>query len=302
MQNTAKDSVQQHRQLSSTKTHKNEPHQQTTKLGEEESKVSSRNVTGSHASLVRCTVTMAGGQEKVNKSNEDARLCTKYFLESVDSDGPYSNMQTKQINNYKILDENDDFYLTKEGSLWALLPKQDETSKAICVKPKDNIKHASFDHELLTLDGKSFHIKLASKGVRYEEIVDEHEHFFLTKRKGNWSLLCKKTNKTKELSKLKNATKVNFAGSVLMADKTIFYLNKSADGEVILNEHETEDSESSDDNAENQTGTKTDEKPKTGEKQNSNHSMDDKAVEQGVQEQMIKFDSGNFKFYIQKQL
>lgn len=268
VKNTAKDGEQQHSQLSCTETEKIKLHSQATDSGEDGSNVSASNESSNHASWVRSTVTMAG-----------------------------CNMQTKKTNNYEILGENDDFYLTKEGSLWALLPKQHETSQAICIKPNENPQHASFVNGLLKLDSRLLNVKFVRKKemLQYEEIVDENEDFYLKKRKENWSLLSKKSNKTEVLSKLKNADKVHFEGSVLKADGKIFYLKNYPGGEVFLDEHKSDVSDSdSDDISEIQADNKTDEKPKAGDKQSSNHNMNNKAAENEGQKEIGNPDAGTF--------
>lgn len=179
-------------------------------------------------------------------------------------------MEPKKINGLKILDENDDFYLTREGTIWALLPKQNKTSPAIGIKPNDSIDHACFLNGLLKLDNRLFKVnfKICQGTLSFEEVVDENADFFLTKTNSKWSLLCKTTNKTTLLSKLMYADKVNFEGNVLIADGKVFYLKINWDGVIQLDEHVSDDSDSSDDNAEDRLDNKNGDKGEIHNEQN----------------------------------
>lgn len=191
---------------------------------------------------------------------------------------------TKIVRGLKVQGENDDFYLTKEGKFWALLPKQSLDSGPIAVKPRLNVEKASFNNGMLMLDKKPYSVKLKDDGkLRYEEVVDENYDYFLTKEKQKFTLLNKVTKKELSLHKVINAS---LEGAFLEADGKVFSIGNTPDGSLKLKSQDSddEDCENDDNSTSNKTeteiGTESKMDDKKGHKDRENEAAD---TETGIQ-------------------
>ena len=183
----------------------------------------------------------SGGQASVCATTEHEAYARSKVV------GIKDNEKTKWIKDYEIFGENDDFYLTKEGTFWALLAKRGGCDQARVIKSELDIKYAHFENDgVLTADGKMYDAEIGKKErAKLTQIIDRNSHYYLLRGKRGWYIKSKSTKIMTPLDLKKSDVKdVKFEGNILKADGKIFYIKKSTNGAVHLLPHDSSDEES----------------------------------------------------------
>ena len=183
----------------------------------------------------------SGGQASVCATTEHEAYARSKVV------GIKDNEKTKWIKDYEIFGENDDFYLTKEGTFWALLAKRGGCDQARVIKSELDIKYAHFENDgVLTADGEMYDVEIGKKErAKFTQIIDRNSHYYLLRGKRGWYIKSKSTKIMTPLDLKESDVKdVKFEGNVLKADGRIFYIKKSTNGAVHLLPHDSSDEES----------------------------------------------------------